>query len=347
MELKKLDFKQLLVNDKDEIEKYYSCTVCFELIYGKKMLSCINGCCFCEECWTKSISSGYLYCLTSLDMKEVDKKFGCKEIMKIENWENHKEICSSRFKKCENDRCKEITRINLLKEHKENCKYSIVKCQHCLNLFAKLEIENHYNQCPYFIVECPQNCSSTNLFRKQLSDHIKYQCLNTIVECKYKNDGVGCSQTFKRMNESAHYKEINHTSQMEKLIEKQSNQLILLNEILKNLKVNKIYFGSWKIFNFPHYLLKTNLGLNQTIDSPVIEIGPFKIVASIYLNKFRDSIVLNYEDKTNLFKNDYKLYFIMELKPNIQMEIKKIQIPDYNNSTNLILKFEIILILNC
>lgn len=117
--------------------------------------------------------------------------FYCNWVGKLCELERHlNEDCTRQEVVCPHIGCTSTVFREDLKTHEGLCEYRIVDCQDCEIQIAFVEIKPHQDVCPKFKVPCPQECGAL-VERKEISGHILEACLNTVVDCPYKD--IGCS----------------------------------------------------------------------------------------------------------------------------------------------------------
>ncbi|KAN0023615.1 hypothetical protein ACTFIV_008002 [Dictyostelium citrinum] len=160
-----------------------------------------------------------------------DELNGCKETITVENLERHQNECQFRYQKCPFIGCDKILRFNKIAEHKIDCKFSLKYCLHCDNEVSG-QLDAHTLICPKFIIQCTQNEACKISFpREQLKQHIDQDCKFTIVQCKYCNNNQSSSSSsekkeFKRFELYEHYEKVNHSFDMDKVINNQQLELV-------------------------------------------------------------------------------------------------------------------------
>ncbi|KAN0037973.1 hypothetical protein ACTA71_000145 [Dictyostelium dimigraforme] len=161
-----------------------------------------------------------------------DEVNGCKEIISVENLDKHILECQFRFQKCPFNGCDKILRFNQIAEHKIDCKFSLKYCLHC-DKEVSGQLDAHNLICPKVKIQCTQNEACKKSFpRDQLKLHIDRDCKFTIVHCKYclKNENGGSNylgkNEFKRFELQEHYEKVNHSFEMDKIINNQQLELL-------------------------------------------------------------------------------------------------------------------------
>jgi len=95
-----------------------------------------------------------------------------------------------------------ILRSHLENHIKEECTHRKVQCVYChLTGFYKVIVGSHYDECPGVTVQCPNSCSTSNLLRSELMEHIK-NCPLQVVPCEYSH--AGCDKHMARKDIEIH-----------------------------------------------------------------------------------------------------------------------------------------------
>ncbi|KAM9972162.1 hypothetical protein ACTFIW_003519 [Dictyostelium discoideum] len=173
-----------------------------------------------------------------------DLENGCKDIITIGEIEKHLKQCKFIHIKCKFIGCNKIIRLNQVEKHeKEQCEFRLEYCRYCdTDGITSRSLENHYKECPKFIVKCSENGCTVQLERSQLESHIEKECQMVIIDCPYKIYGCEQSNRFPKSNLTQHLSSINHTLAMSAIIESQSLQIKETNIKYENLlnKINKL-----------------------------------------------------------------------------------------------------------
>ncbi|KAN0033247.1 hypothetical protein ACTA71_002671 [Dictyostelium dimigraforme] len=214
-------------NLKEELEysfsDNYKCQICegfliTSLIPNRmKALQCINGHCFCLNCWEslleiksecptcrvnilsintlsnnlfiiKSISESIkIHCPNYLNYDNSNNFNGCKEIITIDDIDRHEGQCEFRFMKCSiNDQCNEIFRFNQRYQHEIQCDFIIQECNHCNESVQKKQMQGHILfECLKVLITC-QHCN-LQFTRLKLQNHIENDCKEIKIECPFKS----------------------------------------------------------------------------------------------------------------------------------------------------------------
>ncbi|KAM9957257.1 hypothetical protein ACTFIW_008998 [Dictyostelium discoideum] len=276
-----INFTRFTINDillhKNTLQNKnkYNCPICFEFIYNKKVYQCKSGHFACQECWEKSleIKKECMICRSEInsltDLSRclvIEQDFGKKECCCIysftdeiikqktiggENGEE-KEDEKTILVKDEEDGCSKILKVDDILSHVSDCNYKIEKCPNegCFKTFRTISKEIHVNfeclhklvKCEHFLIDCLQGCSM-KIERGEIENHQKNDCGNTIVRCKYFEQG--CKVVMKRSNLPNHLEDVNHQKFMGQLIESLTSQLNVLNQLYPHFYKNK-----WIISNY-------------------------------------------------------------------------------------------------
>ncbi|KAN0034596.1 hypothetical protein ACTFIV_001126 [Dictyostelium citrinum] len=173
-----------------------------------------------------------------------DLENGCKDILTIGEIEKHLKQCKFTHIKCKFIGCNKILRLNKVEQHeKEQCEFRLEYCRYCdTDGITSRSLENHYKECPKFIVKCSENGCTVELERSQLQEHIEKQCQMVLIDCPYIVYGCESSNRFPRSKLTHHFNTINHTLAMGSMIEHQSLQIKETNNRYDNLlnRINKL-----------------------------------------------------------------------------------------------------------
>ncbi|KAM9971465.1 hypothetical protein ACTFIW_011443 [Dictyostelium discoideum] len=334
-----------LIVDPVSLSENFNCPICEECIMDVnkcEALQCKEGHVHCRLCWMKSLESKKecMTCRTRVNSVdslskniylqkefrnkkifcpnlfrilnsgkiEIDEKFGCKEILKVDELEGHIKECQFQFIECPNDKeCKTRLRKNQLKDHEEKCKKLKSECEFCGEKGLVIDDSKvHYSECEKFPIKCPQNCNSPTfnctIERGRIKYHIENECPFTVIQCKYRE--AGCMLEFPRSELSEHMKLIDHSKYMEatidqhickfeksekeyKKLELEYNRLkddfkILQSElkVIRELKFN--YQNKWVITNWSQKL--QDYPKPKSIESPEFMVGNLKFKIQFYPN---------------------------------------------------------------
>ena len=120
----------------------------------------------------------------------------CDWTNKVEMLDNHlAHECPGHNVRCLNEGCTYTSiRRNVL-DHKSKCVFRPTKCPACFMALRFLELESHEEVCSERIIKCPFGCGK-DIRKKNLDDHIGYECLEVDVDCPAK--ALGCRFNSKR-----------------------------------------------------------------------------------------------------------------------------------------------------
>ncbi|EGC37173.1 hypothetical protein DICPUDRAFT_30722 [Dictyostelium purpureum] len=249
----------------------YICPICMETYYKKEIYQCRQGHCSCKDCWKKSleIKKECTQCkirvnsfknlsrtrqLENLILKtdvccpysfkniiRVDESEelikdsnGCKEIIKLEELDNHIEICGFRFVKCGYHKkgCKDKIRYNENEIHISECEYQTSKCTHCSNVYLLKTIQQHYLECHSMLIECKE-CNE-KIKRGEMNNHLDKECQEVIIPCKFSQ--FGCNDKIKKRKFENHLDQINHNKHLSMAIDHFNTAIEHLN--IKNTQLS-------------------------------------------------------------------------------------------------------------
>ncbi|EGC37254.1 hypothetical protein DICPUDRAFT_30596 [Dictyostelium purpureum] len=298
----------------------YICPICMETYYKKEIYQCRQVCC------PYSFKN-----IISVDESEILIKdgCGCKEIIKLEELDNHIENCSFRFVKCKyhENGCMDKIRYNENEIHFSKCEYQPLNCTHCSNVYLLKTIEQHYLECPLMLIDCKE-CNE-KIKREEMGNHLDKECQEVIISCKLIQ--FGCNDKIKRKNLENHLDQINHSKHFSTAIENliiKNNQLsnnkkdlIIKNNQLSNcineLTKGKEYKSKWIISNYS----KINHKVDEYLISPKFGYAPDLFYIRLYKNGgsktnignigiylHSESVQKNITFSITLLNNDTKIY---------------------------------------
>ena len=178
------------------------CTGCLSICFGGQAFSC-------PVCRTK-LDSSKLFPNNALKRQILDLKItcgrqedGCEWTGELRNEEDHEEECQYANEYCTNE-CGQWVMRKDMEDHVDNqCPRRSVYCEHCYLELELMELQDHYEICEMYPVECVYDCGDV-LERHKMDSHIDQQgsCPNTPVACDFKNSG--CEFRGKRSDLSKH-----------------------------------------------------------------------------------------------------------------------------------------------
>ena len=183
----------------------------------------------------------------------VNKNLGCKFVGTPRNFIKHIEKECDKIKlKCPLRNCNLMFYKDEIEQHRIKCPHRLERCIDCAEKMEFCQLSFHKEKCPKKKIICPQNCSLM-ISRDAIIKHIKEQCVNTLIHCKYYD--IGCKDSFLRKDLEKHNKENFYRHQnlcnekmlknFESLLENNSNKMQLhekFNKLEKsfNEKVNNL-----------------------------------------------------------------------------------------------------------
>ena len=249
------------------------CPICLHILTDPHLVSCC-GYNFCGSCIqeVKASNGSCPMCKEKKYRTMVDKKCsriinglevycsnkekGCQWKGELKNMSTHLEkatggrvrVCQYEEVKCRHEKCQERKQRRYLKYHEDNeCHQRPFECEHCGEegtfLFITLD---HYEECWWYPVTCPNKCVSTNMPRYSLTDHID-ECPLEPVDCVF--SWAGCNDKPLRKDVHVHTADTKHMTllavacgQLKKENEqiKQENEKIKkeVNELKATMKAN-------------------------------------------------------------------------------------------------------------
>lgn len=196
------------VEDSQKIIQDFKCPLCTG-VYSEPMVDQC-GHVFCKGCIMKYIQNegkcpinqtkldGSLISSLSIVREILDKQqvkcknrdVNCLWTGKLFELEPHlEEKCLRQKVKCTHEECNCFVFREDLESHLIYCEFRIVNCPDCQLEIPYNQIITHQELCPKFKLKCPQECEET-VERSEIGWHIRETCLNTVIECPYKE--VGC-----------------------------------------------------------------------------------------------------------------------------------------------------------
>ena len=208
----------------ETLSERFVCPICHLVLKDPKLTECGHH--FCTGCLTKctggqAFSRSCPVCRTKLDSSKVfpnnalkreilDLKItcgrqeeGCEWTGELRNEEDHEEECQYVNEYCTNE-CGEWVMRKDMEDHVDNqCPRRSVCCEYCDLELELVELQDHYEMCEMYPVQCVNDCGKI-LARHQMDSHIDRQgtCPNTLLDCDFKNSG--CEFQGKRSDLSKH-----------------------------------------------------------------------------------------------------------------------------------------------
>lgn len=140
-----------------------------------------------------------------LDRQKLKCVNKCEWVGKLGDFPDHeKNECKNIPITCVNlyEGCRVTLIRSEIDSHIETCEFKPSMCEFCNLKVAKKQIDDHLGMCPNFRVSCTNECDNT-FQRKELEQHLKNDCVNTIIECTFSK--IGCEVKTKRKDLYDHY----------------------------------------------------------------------------------------------------------------------------------------------
>ncbi|XP_022807328.1 TNF receptor-associated factor 6-like [Stylophora pistillata] len=83
----------------------------------------------------------------------------------------------------------------------DTCQWKKVFCDHCNEPRPKCQLQEHVNSCARKPLECPNSCGETVAY-EEIENHIKNDCLLTMVSCLYEK--MGCTTKLQKKQLDSH-----------------------------------------------------------------------------------------------------------------------------------------------
>ena len=202
--------------DVDPVDSYafseFICPICQSLARAVHQAGCC-GTLFCKSCiegW-KTESSHFTcpMCRTSLynnyfEDKSAARRIGetivfcpnhcsasetssqqkrCQWTGELKSVDGHLTVCDYQVIPCPNKCGVKTERFCLEKHQKRDCIHRKVRCIYCRDWFKFMDIKCHNNQCPEFLITCPNQGCILKVKRKSLKLHAISTCSLRIIVC--------------------------------------------------------------------------------------------------------------------------------------------------------------------
>ena len=187
------------------------CKSCIERVKAS------NGACpMCKERRYQSfIDKKCLRIINGLQVYCTNKDKGCQWKGELKNLSTHLNK-GKREGECQYQQgiecryCRGIGQRRHLKPHEDNeCLQRPVKCQYCYTKGTYHSItEEHYKKCSKYPVLCPNKCTSTQMPRGSVTDHVNNECPLQPVDCVF--SWAGCKERPLRKDIELHTTDTKH-----------------------------------------------------------------------------------------------------------------------------------------
>ena len=209
------------------------CPVCLNILTDPHLVSCCghnfcgsciervkasNGSCpMCKEEEYQAIpDKKCLRIINGLEVYCSNKKKGCQWKGELKNMSTHlnKEKregeCQYESVKCRYKKCQERKQRRYLEDHEDSeCYRRPFECKYCGEEGTFLSItKDHYEECRQYPVTCPNKCSSIDMPKDWLNDHVKSDCPLQPVDCVF--SWAGCNDKPLRKDVHVHTADTKH-----------------------------------------------------------------------------------------------------------------------------------------
>ena len=217
---------QFISKDKSLVERYL-CPICQEILYKPVQTSC--GHLFCGRCLKRIRSKNCPSCRAEFVREPIEDKFnereirnlivkcqnssrGCEWEGELGNVESHQNgVCGYQLVQCGNKCGAEMERREVEKHEKDHCELRLYQCPYCpispillyKDTYKKVTSE-HFKECAYFPLDCPNNCGKKGIERWTMSSHL-CACPEEVVPCRYQS--LGCKVKLPRKHMEDHLKD--------------------------------------------------------------------------------------------------------------------------------------------
>ena len=218
----------------EELPKHVDieCPVCLNILSEPHQVTCCghnfcksciervkasNGACpMCKERdFQAMVNKGHLRIINGLQVYCTKKEKGCKWKGELKNLSTHLNK-GKREGECQYEeatcryKCREIAQRQQLKHHEDKeCLQRPFECQYCKLKGTYHSItEEHYKNCSKYPVLCPNKCTSTQMLRGSVTDHVNKECPLQPVDCVF--SWAGCKERPLRKDIELHTTDTKH-----------------------------------------------------------------------------------------------------------------------------------------
>ncbi|KAF2071995.1 hypothetical protein CYY_006684 [Polysphondylium violaceum] len=182
--------------------------------------------------------------------------------------DKHSRECEYRSIKCQ---CSVIMKFNEFENHQKQCPKSKISCPHCQTVFVR--DSNHLETCDEMNISCHQ--CKTKIKRKEITDHIRDVCPETMTTCPLKY--LGCGGSFFKKDKMAHLKSDQHINVCMDI----SDQPVFMTTLERGTFETKFQFlGINSSFSYQHGNQVLDITFDNLNDQPFAKDYDFRI--SIY-----------------------------------------------------------------
>ena len=303
-----------------KLDERFTCPICHLALKEPQLTKCGHH--FCESCLNKCLQRDHScpVCrkeleaskifpnnalkreILALKIKCTRVKEGCEWVGELRKTEDHDKDCEYVDEDCAN-RCGERVIRKVMENHKEQqCPRRKTGCKHCHSTLEWKDLQDHYNKCPKYPVNCTYNCGET-VARHEMADHVGHQgtCPNSLLDCNFKN--IGCLFKGNRKELLVHIKDDadNHFTLMankvvatERELEMTKRKLAIMESQMSfSVPVNPPdpFVHTWKIENWSQRMLEAKAGVDRHIESNPFYVPPgYHLHLRAYPNEVIDDI---------------------------------------------------------
>lgn len=241
------------------------CGSCIDSIQHSNMYG-VWSCPLCKVTgFTTLLNKGLLREINELKVHCPNRAAGCQWAGQLNQVEKHmgskagaEGECLCQLVKCKYPNCSSnLLRVNLRDHENEYCEFRQYTCKYCLSFTDTHQrvTSQHFPVCPDFPVPCPNECKCADMNRSTVAEHLKNECPLEEVTCDYQS--AGCSLVRQRKSMSWHYtaaasyhskllikqnaslqsKLAEQQQQLEKAIQRQTEQNTRFEELLRKQEV--------------------------------------------------------------------------------------------------------------
>ena len=157
-----------------------------------------------------------LHIINGLEVYCSNKEKGCQWKGELKNMSTHRNKekregeCQYQEVKCQYEKCQDRKQRRYLKYHEDKeCYRRPFECQYCGEEGTFLSItKDHYEECRQYPVTCPNKCSSIDMPKDWLNDHVKSDCPLEPVDCVF--SWAGCNDKPLRKDVHVHTADTKH-----------------------------------------------------------------------------------------------------------------------------------------
>lgn len=214
---------------------------------------CLAECCgknFCHSCLTSWLQrqnncpfchkqENFTHILNKSLKREIDELFtacihcreGCMWVGRAEHLNEHltsNDGCEYAELECPFTFCYRVFKRKDLEHHMKTCQYRRDRCTFCGLVVAHNAIDLHHDECPEYILSCPNHCDQRKMTRRELNMHYE-MCPLEPIDCQFRD--AGCSDRILRKDMEDHIEKNAHKHMM--LLQKQNRLLKSQNSELR------------------------------------------------------------------------------------------------------------------